>query len=558
MDDLIAMASIMQESHTRWLNVISRINSPENIARQNRLKQLDVEIQNTLKFTREDTQGNVNVRPIRALFNEQSRLEEEIESDTKLYEQELHEARAGMNAASETIRLQSTPSNAPGYLQYLSIPTPSRSPPHSEGLEVQHEHEVNNEDDGGNGSGDSFRWDSPDDIQHDRRFGSFPITNHNQLQVVHSNQRESPQVDEDSTPSAKRARRDPSPRLFIDFNELFMNRQPLRPTQIVQYPPETGEWFILECPIHHLDFSGEEAIQDAMRHLQEYHPDVIYVNSLTTIREMGVQVLNCNAELASRNNAVPPTINPIPEHGQDEPDNQDPLPTRIHSRKKKRRGRPKAPVYSWKTPRSFADIHQSVVSLNPGDIVCVWVEKSKHFQPAMIIPWGRFSRFGYNNTLAQVELNIKIPKCYDGARSDDTSPRPWAPGYQDNGDLAHRRMLPGIYFGEEQDFPFECQSSWLALNKLKVFDKDCPHTIHKEAVLEYIECHEKYHQHLDQARGTLIGCEMEQISAGEPELKEEGEEGDGVWRMGRPGVRRAQIVHSVEQSPPRRLVGERS
>ncbi|KAF5677564.1 hypothetical protein FHETE_1615 [Fusarium heterosporum] len=545
MDDLIAMASIMQESHTRWLNVISRINSPENIARQNRLKQLDVEIQNTLKFTREDTQGNVNVRPIRALFNEQSRLEEEIERDTKLYEQELHEARAGMNAASESIRLQSTPSAAQDYLQYVSIPTPSRSPPHPEDLEVQHEHEVDNEDDG-NGDGGDFPWDSSDDIQQDRRSEYLSIINHNQLQVVPSSQRESPHIDEDSARSAKRARRDPSPRLFIDFNELFESRQPLRPTQIVQHPLGTGDWFILECPIHQLDFSGEGAIQDAMRHLLDDHPDIIYVNPPIAIKEMGVQVLDCNEELAERNNAVPPAINPIPEHGQEEPNSQDPLPTQIHPKKRKKRGRQKAPIYSWKTPKSFAEIHPSIVSLQPGDIVGVWVEKSKHFQPAMIIPWGRFGRFNYNRTLAQVELNLKIPKCYDGARSDDTSPRPWAPGYEDNGGLAHRRMLPGIYFRAEQDFPFECQSSWLALNKLKIFDMDCPYTIHKGAVQEYIECHEEYHQHLDQARGPLIGCETEQVSAGEPELKEEGEEGDGVWRLGRPGVRRAQIVRSVE------------
>ncbi|KAM0350170.1 hypothetical protein ACHAPU_003335 [Fusarium lateritium] len=555
MDDLIAMASIVQKPHTRWLDVISRINSPENIARQDRLKQIDVELQDSVKFSREDTQGIVNMRPIRALFQEQERLEEEIARDTKLYEQELRDARAAMDAASQGIRLQSTPSAAQEYLQNLSIPTPSRSPRHSEGLQVQHSHEGGNEDDEGGGVDYYDPYNLLDVAPRDGRSESLSTPNDNRLQLVNSSPRESPRIAEEPSRSAKRARREPSPRLFIDFNEVFQQRDTLRPTQIVQYPFGYGHWYIFKCAIHQLEFSGVDAVHGAMTHLQEHHPDVSDVNLPTTVKELGVQVLNCSPDLAKRNNAVSTPSNPTPEHEQEKPNSQGPPPTRTHSRKKKKRGRPKAPVYSWKTPTSFADIHPSVMSPEPGDIVSVWVEKGKHFEPAMIIPWGRFDRLKYTRILAEVGLDQKIPKCYDGAQSDDTSPRPWAPGYEDGGDVAHRRMLPAIYFRETKDFPCECQSSWLALNKMKTFDKHCPYTIHKGAVLEYIDCHQTYHRELDQAQGPSY--ETKQVSAGEPEIKKEGEHGHGVWSLGRP-VRRAQIVRSVEQPPPRRLVGERS
>ncbi|WZH40988.1 hypothetical protein QYS62_001930 [Fusarium acuminatum] len=511
MDDLIAMASIVQGPHARWLDVISRINSPENVARQQRLKQLDIEIENILKFSRADTQGHVDAGPIKTLVREQSRLEEEVEKDTKLYEQELQEARAEMNAAS-LIGAQSTP----------SVPTRSIS-------------------------------------QRDP----------------------SPETEKSKRPAKRRWR---SESFFtqgrqIEFNRVFQNGTPYQRYRIVEFPCSSGCWYILECTSCSTYFISEDAFQEAKQHLKKRHSKKSWVSEARVLEELGTVVMNCNAELAKKNNALlddsrslssntQSIADPEPEaHGEENVEEEPPqaqATTSTQSRTKRKRGRPKASVYQWKPPTSFAELDPGIVNLKPGDIVGVWFEKPKRFEPTMILPWGRFRRFNYSHTLATVGLNENIPSCYDDAESDNKAPRPWAPGYGNIGDLAHRRMLPGLYFRKQEDFPVGCQSSWLALNKLKIFDETCPHTINKEAVLEYLDCYaecyphgedQDHHPKIDNSAedGSVRAHEADENEKGgkgeedtDREIKTEWGVGDHVWRMGEAGVRRVQLVRSVE------------
>lgn len=534
MDDLIAMASIVQRPHERWLDVISRINSPENVARQQRLKQLDIEIENILKFSRADTQGHVDAGPIKTLVREQSRLEEEVERDTKLYEQELQEARAEMNAAS-LIGAQSTPS----IHRNLDIPTPSRSSV-NESQRSSHHREDSGEESHGNTRENNNDKDYENDIPQYDTFGekqseeilnSLPTANNRLTRSISpaptrfiSQRHTSPETGDSKRPAKRHWR---SESFFtqgrkIEFDAVFQNGTPRQWYRIVQSPRISGHWYILECTSCSTYFRREDAFQQAKEHLHRRHSNNSYVSAASVLEEFGTVVLNCNAELAKRNNAVldgfhllasntEPIASPEPDD-QDETPEEEPPPqttTATHSRKKRKRGRPKAPVYQWKPPTSFAELDPRIVNLKPGDIVSVWIKKYRRFEPAMILPWGRFDRLKYSHTLAEVELDENIPKCYDSAESDDMVPRPWAPGYGNIGDLAHRRMLPGLYFRKGKDFPCQCQSSWLALNQLKVFDKTCPHTINKEAVLGYLDCYAKcYPQEEDQGTDSVLPGEV--------------------------------------------------
>ncbi|SPJ82040.1 uncharacterized protein FTOL_09445 [Fusarium torulosum] len=592
MDDLIAMASIVQQPHARWLDVISRINSPENVARQQRLKQLDVEIENILKFSRADTQGHVDAGPIKALVREQSRLEEEVERDTKLYEQELQEARAEMNAAS-FIGSQSTVQDR---LRNLDIPTPSRSSVNESHRSSHHREDPGQEESPRNteenDNDDDYENDGFENEDHSPQYDTFggnqseeipkelPAPNNRPTRSIAERQ---PSTDtENAKRPAKRARHNGSAFTqgrHIEFDEVFQNGTPSREYRIVQCPQTAGYWYILECKGCCTYFKSEDAFQEAKQHLHSRHSNKSYLSVASVLEEFGTVVLNCNAELAKRNNALlgvgsrslasntQSVASPEPEDHEEEPPQAQTTPF-TQSKTKRKRGRPKTSVCQWKSPTSFADLDPRIVNLKPGDVVCVWFEKYKHFEPAMIIPWGRLDRFDYTHTLATVKLNKNIPKCYDGAQSDDMAPRPWAPGYGNIGDLAHRRMLPGLYFRKWKDFPVKCQSSWLALNKLKMFDEACPHTINKEAVLEYLDCYaEHYPQAGDQDHNPQIDYDVEDGSVGAHEV-DENEKGDGgeedgededreikmewgsgnqVWRLGKAGVRRAQIVRSVER-----------
>jgi hypothetical protein len=541
MDDLIAMASIVQGPHARWLDVISRINSPENVARQQRLKQLDIEIENILKFSRADTQGHVDAGPIKTLVREQSRLEEEVEKDTKLYEQELQEARAEMNAAS-LIGAQSTPS----VRRNLDIPTPSHSSVNESQRSSHHREDPGEENHDNTGENDNDDDYENDDVEDDHHSPQYNFGDNQSEEIPEALSTANNRLTHSISPAATRSisQRDPSPETEkskrpakrrwrsesfftqgrqIEFNRVFQNGTPYQRYRIVEFPCSSGCWYILECTSCSTYFISEDAFQEAKQHLKKRHSKKSWVSEARVLEELGTVVLNCNAELAKKNNALlddsrslasntQSIADPEPEAHVEENVEEEPpqaqATTSTQSRTKRKRGRPKASLYQWKPPTSFAELDPRIVNLKPGDIVGVWFEKPKRFEPAMILPWGRFRRFNYSHTLATVGLNENIPSCYDGAESDDKAPRPWAPGYGNIGDLAHRRMLPGLYFRKQEDFPVGCQSSWLALNKLKIFDETCPHTINKEAVLEYLDCYAECYPHgEDQGTGPVLSSD---------------------------------------------------
>jgi hypothetical protein len=80
MGDPDAVASTIRQHYERWMVVTNRTQPRGTDARQARLERLEDLITNQLKFTRADTQGNVNAKPIKLLILEQAKLEQEIEA----------------------------------------------------------------------------------------------------------------------------------------------------------------------------------------------------------------------------------------------------------------------------------------------------------------------------------------------------------------------------------------------------------------------------------------------------------------------------------------------
>ncbi|KAM0553400.1 hypothetical protein ACHAPJ_007414 [Fusarium lateritium] len=422
MDDLIDQANLIRQNYETVLAVANQITSPENIARQERLKHLQRLISNELKFSREDTLGNVDARPITRYILEKVNLWNEIERDRKDFAQQLQDAKDRLASTSQGIRspvalASSTPALRHEHGQTGSILTPTRSSPSREC------------NPGPLSSAD----------QAPRSRSSLVSRDDNR-----ANNEFNPEVDTNShhQPPLSMGSEDPT-----SSTAQVLGSRPRRTVSTVS-------------PVEDRPAKRSRRSQGSTETVER--------TSMTS----NARAPTGDNNLATIDSGTQPTQASSAPH-----------------MKRRRTRKRKAKAYQWKAPASYDDLDPRVLALNPGDIVAVRWGKPNIFQPAMVLPWGLFKEFNWTTTLEKVRLNLQIPKCYDGAQRTDFAPRPWASGFEDNGPLAHKRFLPVLFFRKLEDFPVMCKSSWVQLNKLKVFDEKCPYTINKGSVKEYLACH---------------------------------------------------------------------
>ncbi|KAF5723358.1 C6 transcription factor [Fusarium mundagurra] len=522
MDDLLAISKTILDKVPRLQALDNYFRTPEILARQQRVDQLEELAQQNAKRFREDTAGKIDIRPFRTLVLEQSKLEEEIEKDKARFLQQLLDdwgtvpdgLRALTASTSQAPRDPHpadsipTPSRAPlpthsiptppapkAPLPASSIPTPSRSSVVHDNLETA-------------GPGRDATAESQALLADnaERIPSRKPRTS--------ASRRRSSNISLDENRPVKRSRRGqitPSltPDRFIKFSDVFQGGDAPAKYRIVQFPFRQGNWYILECKDCDIQFQGEAVVEDAYDHFYHNHGRSFSTTEEQVVQVLGTHVSDCNAELAEKNNALCP-LPQDPDGDETELETEDegpeePSERRKHAstrKKKGKRGRRKNPNAHWVPPKSFKDIDPRIINAKPGDIVCLYNDRTRFFSPLMILPWGPFPRLNFEKVLQDVELQTTIPKCYDGAKPTDLTPPPWAPGYEDDGELAHKRSLPGLFFRAAQDFPHECRSGWVPLSKLKVYDKTCPRTRNKESVEEYIEYYAEWCND-PQAKGTL-------------------------------------------------------
>ncbi|KAG7415038.1 hypothetical protein Forpe1208_v006784 [Fusarium oxysporum f. sp. rapae] len=476
MDDLLAISKSILDKVPRLQAIDNYFRAPEILARQQRVDQLEELAQQNAKRFREDTAGKIDIRPFRTLVLGQSKLEEEIEKDRARFLQQLLDDWGTVPEGLQA--LAASTSQAPrDPLPADSIPTPSRSSAVHDSLERAEPER------------DATAGLQPPLADKAEHISSRKLR-------TSASRRRSSNISRDENRPVKRSRRGeitPSltPDRYITFNEVFRGGDAPAKYRIVQFPFRQGNWYILECKDCDIQFQGEDVVEEAYDHFYHSHGRAFAITEEQVVQVLGTHVSDCNTELAEKNNALC-TLPPDPdgdetglETGDEEPSER---PKHASTRKKKgKRGRRKNPSAHWVPPKSFKDVDLRIINAKPGDIVCLYNDRTKSFSPLMILPWGPFPRFKLKKVLQDVGLHTTIPKCYDGAKPTDLTPSPWAPGYEDNGDLAHKRSLPGLFFRAAQDFPYDCRSGWVPLNKLKVYDKTCPRTRNKESVEEYIE-----------------------------------------------------------------------
>ncbi|KAF4442663.1 hypothetical protein FALBO_17286 [Fusarium albosuccineum] len=506
MNDPVADANAIRQNYERWVAAVNRIQSPHDNARKQRLEHLERQIEDQIKFTRADTQGGINTQPTKLLVLEQAKLEREIESDREAYAEQLREANNQLaDSLTGILPRLATPASSisptgSSHAQAASIPTPTRTSPSDES---------NHSSDHAGGHmqlGDGLcLGDDNDPIQHEEpgiardmtliqqhetAYDQAPLSNTDQTNHPHTRRRSSTaSMTASASHQAKRIRRDEGPVSLtsdrsIEFDDVFKDGRADVKYKIVQYPRSRDNWYILECKECPKHFRSGDVLRGAMTHLRSKdHRNYLLETIHLAVEKFGTLVLNCNRELADKNNAV---------CEQEYPRIQVPPASKANTNRPKRQ---RKKSYRWEAPTTYSQLRPDVVNPQPGDIfACWWPRRTQGvFYPVMILPWGCFERFRFARSLQHTGLHTTIPDCYEGAQRDDVSPRPWAAGYEDNGPLAHKRKFPVLFFGKI-NFPKKCEVGWVPLYDLKKFDENCPYTDCKDLVEEYLECkasHEK-------------------------------------------------------------------
>ncbi|RSL79573.1 hypothetical protein CDV31_017196, partial [Fusarium ambrosium] len=95
------------------------------------------------------------------------------------------------------------------------------------------------------------------------------------------------------------------PTRAVSFDEVFQDGKAAVKRVIIRFPDvEEGSWYILRCHEHEAEFAGP-TFRGARAHLRsEKHGRLTSPRNALIIGHFGVEVLNCNAELAEKNNRV--------------------------------------------------------------------------------------------------------------------------------------------------------------------------------------------------------------------------------------------------------------
>ncbi|KAJ4248066.1 hypothetical protein NW762_012836 [Fusarium torreyae] len=266
---------------------------------------------------------------------------------------------------------------------------------------------------------------------------------------------------------------------LINFDRVFQDGKAQIKFLIVQYPPKTGNWYILECKEHGKHFT-KNPLKGAGKHLASNEHGLTREHSVA-VDILGTRVINCDATLAEKNNVIAKEAfacglgSPSKRQDSDErrqshvgDKNEDRRPLQAHSEK---------PRFS-----EIVDMPSpgSIIIPSEGKIYATRYPKLRFFYPVLVLPWTSLAHFGWKAALLRL-----TPPCYTFEKKSDQYPRGWAEGYEDGGKLIGQRYYPVIYF-DGRRFPDQCDVGWVPVSSLRTYDPNDANIVHRTSVAEYI------------------------------------------------------------------------
>ncbi|KAF5978739.1 hypothetical protein FBULB1_6056 [Fusarium bulbicola] len=238
----------------------------------------------------------------------------------------------------------------------------------------------------------------------------------------------------------------------IDFDQVFQGGNAQTKYIIVQHPPEFGDWYILECKEHNKPFL-KDPIRGASQQLISQEHGINGDHSLA-VKMLRTRVLNCNEELAAKNN-------------------------RITRREFLQIVRPTSVISGNRTkdnPTQDIDIIPIV-----GKIYATKFPKQSHTCQILVLPWTAFDRFPYMKQLLR-----DTPACFLFDKTVDKYPRGWAKDYEDGGHRFKDRAYPVVYFHKES-FPEQCDVCWVPITSFEVYDPEHTGVVCSKIVDRYLQ-----------------------------------------------------------------------
>lgn len=232
------------------------------------------------------------------------------------------------------------------------------------------------------------------------------------------------------------------------FDEIYQEGHAETKHTIVEHPKGTDMWYIIRCQDCPHDFK-DTPLRTAGSHLHSSHHGFQPRDAKNVVKKFGISVLDCNAELAEKNNAV--------------------------ARHAFRRQDDTAASGSRHGRRSGGDI----VSPTPGQVyLCYWHTAKKSW-PVLSLPTANLEDVGVPETLKSLTLLEKLPACY--RQDTTTNTLEWKEGFEDGGAKVAQRWFPVMFFDDSLEFPATSCVAWVQVKDLDVLDiesaaaSDVPH-----------------------------------------------------------------------------------
>lgn len=311
----------------------------------------------------------------------------------------------------------------------------------------------------------------------------------------------------------------PSTRRSMTFDEVYQNGDAKYKHFIVEYPPESEEFYILKCDDHGVHF-GANPLAGAAKHLASRMHNNQSKNYSVAIDALGFRVIGCTSELARLNNTAVESAShngykpvnllqlsvgkrarfveanpefafwdPTPIPPLTSPAVETPVPVMAPPPLRETASPAMAPppLRDISTPSPAKDRRRSLHARTPSDrstrsAVLIpdpkpgslykgfW--KDKRHYPVMVLPVeeANLSSVGLKKTLEDTKLLKDVPPCYEFGKTAEGKFKleRWAPGYEDGGPMVKQRQVPVMYFDRDMSF------GWLCIRDLSPFDFDDP------------------------------------------------------------------------------------
>ncbi|KAJ3534027.1 hypothetical protein NM208_g7718 [Fusarium decemcellulare] len=189
----------------------------------------------------------------------------------------------------------------------------------------------------------------------------------------------------------------------VDFDDVFQDGNARVKYLIAQYPARTGEWYILECKEHGKHFVNNPVL-GAAKHLAGLDHGLTREHSLA-VRMLGTRVLNCNATLAEKNNAVARDAFSkqlgLPPRTRD-PNKRTRLPLTESDRPLDHHGGQTQSQESTEMPIPGGIVYPVI-----GEIYAARYPRIRFLYPVLVLPWSSFEHFKWKASLLRL-----TPRCY--------------------------------------------------------------------------------------------------------------------------------------------------